>query len=341
VTLDVDAAEAFSGAGVSVTVDLPAGEITLDPGALADLAATTDIGTTPITVSAETVPMSQLKGMQAAQVKGYQTVVEVDVYVGDTAVDVPVTISLPYTLKANEDPKAVCVWHLDDEGILTRLVGSYDSARRMITFVVTHQSKFIVGYEPVALWTNIYTDIYAADSYYEAVAFANFHGLFAGTGTGTTFSPGMGMTRGMFVTVLWALEGKPEPTSEMTGFTDVPAGAWFEKGVYWAAENGVVAGTGDGTTYSPDDIIDNQQIAVILAAYAKYKGYAIPEYREMPEYYDDALIAAWAKAQVEAMSKAGVQGLDGDDMFAPETDATRADVATALRNFLRLVVGGY
>jgi hypothetical protein len=163
-------------------------------------------------------------------------------------------------------------------------------------------ARFLPTFDLTANWTNKFTDVSSADSFYEAVAFVNFYNLFAGTGA-TAFSPDMGMTRGMFATVLWALEEKPEP-AETGGFGDVAGGEWYEKAVYWASENMIAPGVSD-ETYEPEGLIDAQQINEILLAYAEYKEYTVP-----------------------------------DGLLASE-DATRAGVAQTLMSFLKTVVGGY
>ena len=71
------------------------------------------------------VPMSDLHGMQAAQAKGYETVFSIDLSDSDENIDAPPVVSLPYTLKQDENPAAVRIWHMDDDGNLTDLNGTY------------------------------------------------------------------------------------------------------------------------------------------------------------------------------------------------------------------------
>lgn len=47
-------------------------------------------------------------------------------------------------------------------------------------------------------------------------------------------------------------------------FSDVPPDADYAAAVDWAVEKGIVNGTGDGTTYSPDVICDRRQIVTFL-----------------------------------------------------------------------------
>ena len=332
--LNVYAAQAFSEAEVAVTIALPAGEITLAPEALAMLADMSDYGATPITIEAAIVPMSDLQGMQAAQVRGFETVISLDVFVGGEKIDVPLTVSLPYTLKPNENPAAVRVWHMDANGNLTCMSSAFDAATGMITFTIEHQSYFVVGYDPVALWVNIFSDVSADAWYYEAVAFANYHGLFSGYGNGI-FAPNDSMTRAMFVALMHRLEGNPAPSGS-NRFTDVVSGRWYHNSVQWAAEQGLVSGVG-GNRFAPDRAITWQEMAVMLLRYSDFKGYEIPANREILNFSDAAQISSWASAAVQSMSAAGV--LNGyNNAFNPLNTATRAEVAAMFRNFLRFVV---
>ena len=308
-------------------------EIKLNLDALGTIASA-DAGS--FTVEAAAIPMRDLQGMQAAQVKGYETVVSIDVFVGDAKVDVPLTVSLPYSLKGSENPAAVRVWYMADNGNLTDLNGTFDRTTGMITFTINHQSYFVVGYDPVALWVNVFTDVPEDAWYYDAVAFANYHGLFSGYGDGR-FGPQDSMTRAMFATVLYNLDSSPAPSGYAI-FTDVPASAWYHNPVQWAAESGIVNGVGGGR-FDPDRAISRQEMAVMLSNYANFKGYAIPIYRAMPNFTDQDSIASWALAATRALAEAGVINGSGNH-FNPQDDATRAEVAQMLKNFLRFVVEG-
>ncbi len=55
-----------------------------------------------------------------------------------------VTVALPYTLKAGEDPSKVKVYHVDDNGVLNEHVAQYDSATGTVSFVTDHFSYWMV-----------------------------------------------------------------------------------------------------------------------------------------------------------------------------------------------------
>ncbi|MCL2704165.1 MAG: S-layer homology domain-containing protein [Defluviitaleaceae bacterium] len=331
-TFDVDAAEAFSSAEVAVTVVLPAAAIIMTPETLATLAETTDVGTTPIRVEASIVPMRELRGMQAAQVKGFETVISIDVFVGDEKVDVPLTVSLPYDLQPNENPKAVRVWYMDGYGSLTDLNGVFDAETGMITFTINHQSYFVVGYDPVALWENIFGDVHGDDWFYDAVAFANYHGLMNGYGD-DSFAPQDTMTRAMFAAVLWTIAGQPE-IFRTTGYNDVAPGAWYYDAVVWTVENNITS----GLTFDPGRAITRLEMATMLYNFTVAYDYEIPTNRAVPAFTDmQAIESAWELNAANRISAAGI--LSGfDNEFMPHNDATRAQVAQMFRNFMRFVV---
>lgn len=335
-TFNADNAKEFAEAGKSMTVEFGIATVILGPDALMLLAETCKKGgSSIITVEAETVLMKDLSKMQAAQVKGYETVINIDVYLDGEKINVPLTVSIPYILKPNENSAAVRVWHMDEDGKLTCMNGVYDPDTGKITFSVPHQSYFVVGYDPVLLWINIFNDLDPEDLYYEAIAFMNQNGLYNGYGNGMV-GPDDSLTRAQFATLLWALESKPLPIG--TGsFNDVAEKAWYYNAITWAAENSVVAGYGNGN-FGPEDPVTRQQAAQMLYNYAvNFKGYNIPENHDIPEYADKDQIDAWAETAAKKLAVAGV--LPDEDGFRPDDNTTRGEAADMFRNFMRFIAG--
>lgn len=110
--------------------------------------------------------------------------------------------------------------------------------------------------------SNPFTDVAAGAWYYKAVLWASETRVTAGT-SATTFSPNATCTRGQIVTFLWRFEKQPEATASNNPFTDVQAGAYYEKAVLWAAEVGVTAGT-SATKFSPNATCTRAQIVTFL-----------------------------------------------------------------------------
>lgn len=70
-------------------------------------------------------------------------------------------------------------------------------------------------------------------------------------------------TRSMAVTFMWKAAESPEVKTEKA-FTDVAADAEYAGAVAWAVENEITAGTGDGTTFAPDNPCNRGQIVTFL-----------------------------------------------------------------------------
>lgn len=86
----------------------------------------------------------------------------------------------------------------------------------------------------------------------------------------TEFAPDMNITRAMFVTVIYRMEGEPQTTVD-NAFTDVPANEYYANAVAWASANVIVDGYSD-TEFAPNDNITREQMAAIIYRYARYKG---------------------------------------------------------------------
>ena len=172
---------------------------------------------------------------------------------------------------------------------------------------------------------------------YEDIQYCVDHSLMSGVG-GRSFAPGRVMTRAQMVQVLYNIEGEPAVTGE-TPFTDLTSD-WYQNAVLWAYQTGVVAGTGDGSTFSPDDPVTREQTAVILMEYADrvLDKYHPSEYDRLFPYQDRADISDYART---AMNWAvyhnlfsGVPGPGGLHL-KPQSDATREQMAVILAQFCR------
>lgn len=179
---------------------------------------------------------------------------------------------------------------------------------------------------------NPFTDVKDADWFYDGVLWVKDEGLMNGT-TATTFAPNDTTTRGMLVTILWRLAGKPD--AKGTQFSDVDDGAYYADATIWGCANDIICGYGDGT-FGPNDAITRQQMATILYRYAKYAKYDVTAAADLSDYDDADEVASWAE---DALAWANAEGLIngmGDDTLAPAGNATRAQVAAILYRMTKL-----
>ena len=172
-----------------------------------------------------------------------------------------------------------------------------------------------------------FTDVHSGDWFFPYVKYVYENGLFSGMSE-TTFEPNTAMTRAMFVTVLWAKEGKP--AGGKSAFKDLTSD-WYKDAVNWAAVNGIVGGY-DSDHFGPNNPVTREQMAAIMYQYAKFKGYDTEANGSLEKYKDSSEVAAYA---VTAMKWAvGHKLIAGTDKgLEPAGNATRAQVAVVLQAF--------
>lgn len=178
----------------------------------------------------------------------------------------------------------------------------------------------------------LFQDVPADTWYAEAVAYVYQNDLMSGTASGA-FSPNITLSRAMLAQILYAMEGRP-PVSASAGFADVASGDWFADAVNWAASHGIVAGVSENT-FSPDDPLTREQMALILYRYTQYIGSDTSQTIILTSYADNASISSWAsEALCWAVANGLISGV-GNDMLSPQGSATRAQAALILMNFCR------
>lgn len=187
-------------------------------------------------------------------------------------------------------------------------------------------------------WQNPFIDVHESDWYYSSVEYAYKNNLFSGL-TATQFGPNVSVTRGMLVTVLWRAEGKPSVSSG-SQFTDVYIGAYYEKAVIWAEQNGIVSGYSD-TVFAPDAPILREQIASIFYRYARYKGLAVKDTDNTALTFTDAKdISSYAVESIQYCVSKNIMYGRTTDIFKPLDHATRAEMAAILQRFLTKIQSG-
>lgn len=175
-----------------------------------------------------------------------------------------------------------------------------------------------------------FADVKPTAWYYNAVDYAAAESLFSGTGDGE-FSPDMGMTRGMFVTVLGRKSGVSDTKPASSRFSDVKIKDYFSPYTEWAAKYGIVNGTGNGK-FSPNDRITREQMAKILYGYAQKTGNDTSvDPSKFEAFPDKGKVSGYAvQAMKWAVSHGIINGSDG--RLDPKGTATRAQVAQVFLN---------
>lgn len=182
---------------------------------------------------------------------------------------------------------------------------------------------------------NLFIDVPTTEWFFDSMDQAVSAGLFNGTAQ-YVYEPQTSMTRAMFVTTLYRMmDGKSftENAKKLT-FTDVEKDSWYEKAVFWAAENGIVNGYEDGS-FRPNLKINREEMCVMLD-----RLFSLMHLKESVtelKFADNIRISEWAAENVKHMVAAGIILGNDKNCFEPQKSATRAEVATVLVRTLKFI----
>ena len=229
--------------------------------------------------------------------------------------------------------------HAWDEGKVTKAATETESGVKTFTCTRCGETKTeVIPATGVVDVTEMFTDVshsWADDG----IRYCVTHQLMSGIGN-NLFGPKLTTTRAQIVQILYNLEGEPE-VSGTTPFTDLTQD-WYQDAILWAYQTGVVAGTGDGTTFEPDRPVTREQIAVILMEYMtrvlKLERTWTPA--DLSAFPDAGSVSDWAKdAMADAVGLGLISGASngGQTLLEPQGSATREQVATILMEFCRNV----
>ena len=180
-----------------------------------------------------------------------------------------------------------------------------------------------------------FTDAVPSAWYHDGVHYCIENGLMQGVST-AKFLPDGSTTRAQLVTILWRLEGSPEP-ADTVSFGDIADGAWYAKAVRWAAGSGVVKGYDNGNI-GPDDAVTREQMVTILYRFAQHKGYDVSAVEDTNtlSFNDTLTVGEYAIPAMQWACGSGmVNGIaqEGEMFLAPKDTTTRAQIATLMMRF--------
>ena len=196
--------------------------------------------------------------------------------------------------------------------------------KRLSLFLLV--AALLVTMIPSAFAANSFTDVRSTDWFSDAVSYVQERGLMSGT-SATHFSPNEPTTRAMLVTILYRAAGQPETTGQ-SSFADVLSRDYFANAVAWASENNIVTGY-SRTRFGSNDPVSREQIATLLWRYA-----GSPSAGSTQNFADRNQISDYAADAVNWARANGIVNGRPGNRFDPKANATRAEVATILRNFL-------
>ena len=204
----------------------------------------------------------------------------------------------------------------------------YYEGERILTFQITRKAIY-----------EIFDDINEKDWFVPATQFVYDNGLMTGK-KAREFQPNANISREEVTQILYSSEGKPEVTVA-NPYSDVKAGAWYEKAILWAREYNIAKGKADGT-FGVGSPITRQDLAVILYQYAQYKGLNTTKDNAAIEGYQDTdKVSSYAKDAMNwAVTNGVITGKGAKDApkneirLAPKGNASRAECAAMIMKML-------
>ncbi len=161
----------------------------------------------------------------------------------------------------------------------------------------------------------------------DAVAWAAKEGVVKGDDQGN-FNPTANITRQDFVTMLWRLKGETASDKELTFGDKADIKDYAQTAVAWAVENGYITGRDNGN-FDPAAKITRAEIVAILNRVAdNAKAEKAASFTDIGSH--------WAKDAIAWAAEAGIVNGVGNDLFAPNDNATRQDTVVMLYKFVNL-----
>ena len=177
-----------------------------------------------------------------------------------------------------------------------------------------------------------FVDVAKTSWYYGNIKYVWQHDIMNGV-SDTKFAPESSMTRAMFVTVLYRLEGSPSVEGLATPpFTDIGASnySWAYNAIVWAYNTGVTKGT-SATTFAPGAAITRQEIVTMLYRYA-----GSPAVSGSLIFGDSSVISSWARSAVQWANSIGVITGYPNGNFGPVDATTRGQMAAIVHRYMQL-----
>ena len=312
--------------------------VSMTPDTLKWLDAVTD--GRDILLRAEKVPLTNLS-REARTAIGARPVYDLKLFCVSEGAEIPITsldghsitVRMEYTPAQTEVTGCLYAVYVDNEGKVEWLtISSYDPDQKAQVFEAGHFSIYGIGYQTPVLPVAGIKDYPGADHIHFAVS----RKLLTATDS-NQFLPDSPMTRGMFAAMLGRLAGIDTADYQSRAFTDAPAQSPYAPYLEWAAQKGIMSGTGTGA-FSPDAPITREEMAVFFKNYADKMGYTLPHSQEPVTFADSSQISAQAKDAVNAMQRAGILAGKDNGRLDPKGTATCAEGAAMLRRFVEITV---
>ena len=174
----------------------------------------------------------------------------------------------------------------------------------------------------------VFSDLASVSWAKDAILALEAKGIINGKADGV-FAPNDLITRAEFIKLLVAATNAELADGEISSFTDVSADAWYCPYIAAAEKSELILGN-DDNKFMPSENITRQDMAVILS-----RAFKLAASEEKSDFADADDISDYAKEAVNILASNGIIKGMGEGLFAPLSNATRAQAAVMLYNILK------
>ena len=169
---------------------------------------------------------------------------------------------------------------------------------------------------------------------YEAIKYVKDHGIMNGISGTRNFAPDEPLTRAMFATIIYRMEGSPK-ASYSAKFPDVPDGNYFSVPIIWANKAGIINGHSNTGLFGTRENITREDMVVIMYRYCRVKGLASGGRADLSRFPDADQASGYAKEAVQwAVANGIINGRSNTGMLDPKGNASRVETAAIIQRFM-------
>jgi len=240
----------------------------------------------------------------------------------------PVVITLPYQATAVTDEELLGVYVYNEKtGKWDYVGGSIQAANDTATIKVSGLGKYAV-----IQYNKTFVDVPVSHWAFRTLQLLSAKHLINGV-SDTNFNPSAPTTRAEFAALLARTIGL-KSTDKKSNFSDVKATDWFAADVEAAFTAGLIQGVSD-SQFAPNAPITREQMAVLIVRAYEYKnGSAATTVDHIAQFVDRSDIPAWGQEEINKAIALKLLNGQGDQLFAPKANTSRAEAAQALLNLI-------
>ncbi|MBR3133218.1 MAG: S-layer homology domain-containing protein [Clostridia bacterium] len=166
----------------------------------------------------------------------------------------------------------------------------------------------------------VFSDVSKDSQFYDSICFVFEKNIMNGISK-TKFDPESYLTRGMFVTMLYRMDGETSNNKYDNPFNDVYKEYYYFNPIIWAYGEEYVKGY-NSNTFGPNDFITKYQLATVLFRYAEKNGIDVGNIEgtdvvldDVPEYAKTPILWAYQNMLIEKSDEKFVTREQAADIF--------------------------